>query len=247
MATDKSDPTEQNTEPDIATLERKRSYNLTSRDDPSNPESTPSTPRKRTKRVGKLGFQDVRDFVPAGTSFSTNAVLGDEPQDIGDDSSQEEVDCENEILSGHELSDASGSASTEHHKALVEGRRLLVIDISPDATEEDLNDHHGNRGVDSIEEIEKETSKTSGSPQSVPPQDVRAASPGNWNAISDTKIRTVFGGSVGKAADSINEPRAMDGSHKNIRERSTQDIGLSALFLVLIAFALCKYTDLDLM
>ena len=73
------------------TLERKRPHNVISRDDASNAGSAHSTPRKRAKQTGKLGHQDVRDFVPVGGSFSTTAVPMDEAQENGDEASQVEL------------------------------------------------------------------------------------------------------------------------------------------------------------
>ena len=73
------------------TLERKRPHNVISRDDTSNAGSAHSTPRKRAKQAGKLGHQDVRDFVPVGGSFSTTAVLKDEAQENSDEASQVEL------------------------------------------------------------------------------------------------------------------------------------------------------------
>lgn len=68
--------------------QHKRPHDLISRDDPSNAGSAHSTPRKRAKQAGKLGHQDVRDFVPVGGSFSTAAVPIDEAQEHIDQGSQ---------------------------------------------------------------------------------------------------------------------------------------------------------------
>lgn len=139
MATDAGDPKEQDPDSGTATLERKRPYNVTSRDDASNLGSANSTPRKRAKFAGKLGHQDVRDFVPVGASFSTSAVPIDEAQDSGDDSSQVESNLDSETLSTYEASGVSEFDGAEQPKALIEGRRLLITDLPPDTTEEHLN------------------------------------------------------------------------------------------------------------
>lgn len=52
----------------------KRPRDLTFSDDLSSSGSANSTPRKRARRVGKLGHQDVRDFVPLGASFSSTPI-----------------------------------------------------------------------------------------------------------------------------------------------------------------------------
>ena len=56
----------------------KRPHDLTNCDDHSSSGSTNSTPRKRARRIGKLGRQDVRDFVPVGASFSSTPIPLDE-------------------------------------------------------------------------------------------------------------------------------------------------------------------------
>ena len=62
-----------------ATFHRsKRPHDLTIGDDHSSSGSAKSTPRKRARRVGKLGHQDVRDFVPVGASFSSTPIPLDE-------------------------------------------------------------------------------------------------------------------------------------------------------------------------
>ena len=82
---------EQDIDSPPATLERKRPHNVVSRDDASNAGSAHSTPRKRAKKAGKLGHQDVRDFVPVGASFSTIAVPMDQVEENGDEASQVEL------------------------------------------------------------------------------------------------------------------------------------------------------------
>ena len=139
MATDAGDPKEQDPNSDTATLERKRPHNSTSCDDASNSGSANSTPRKRAKLAGKLGHQDVRDFVPVGASFSTSAVPIDEAQDSGDDSSQVDSKFDSETLGAYEAFGLSEFDGAEQQKALIEGRRLLIRDLPPDTTEEHLN------------------------------------------------------------------------------------------------------------
>ena len=138
MATNAADPAEQDTVSRTVTLERKRHHDIVSRDESSNAGSAHSTPRKRVKHAGKLGYQDVRDFVPVGASFSTSIVPVHEPQDSRDDGSQVELSPTTETLNGYEVLKVSESDVAERERALVEGRRLLIKDLHPNTTEEDL-------------------------------------------------------------------------------------------------------------
>lgn len=138
MATDAANPAEQDTVSRTVTLERKRPHDVVSRDDASNAGSAHSTPRKRVKHAGKLGYQDVRDFVPVGASFSTSIVPVDEAQDSRDDGSQVESSPKAETLNGYEVLEVSESDVAERERALVEGRRLLIKDLPPNTAEEDL-------------------------------------------------------------------------------------------------------------
>ena len=133
-----ADLLEQDTDLGAATHQRKRPRGAVSRDDTSNAGSAHSTPRKRAKHAGKLGHQDVRDFVPVGASFSTSVVPVDEAQDSGDDGSQAEMSLKAEALNDDDVFEMFESNGTEQQKALVEGRRLLIRDLPPDTTEEDL-------------------------------------------------------------------------------------------------------------
>lgn len=139
MATHHADSKEQGPDSNTATLERKRPHDVISYDDASNLGSARSTPRKRAKKAGKLGHQDVRDFVPVGASFSTSAVPIDEILESGDDGSQEELNPNTEALSDDEPFDESESNGSEpQQKALVEGRRLFISHLPADITEEQL-------------------------------------------------------------------------------------------------------------
>ena len=139
MATNAAfDPPEQDPIPVTPTiLERKRPHDV---DDASNTVTPHSTPRKRTKRAGKPGYQDVRDFVPAGATFSTSVVPMGEVREGGDeDGSRADMDQDSERLSDSELLDLLEDSGVEGQKALVEGRRLLLSDLPPDTTEEHIN------------------------------------------------------------------------------------------------------------
>ena len=132
MATDAAfDPREQDPTAVTPTLpERKRPHDVV---DASNTVTAHSSPRKRTKKAGKLGYQDVRDFVPAGATFSTSVVPMEEVRDSGDG------DQDSEGLSDSELVDLFEDNGVEGQKALVEGRRLLLSDLPPDTTKEHIN------------------------------------------------------------------------------------------------------------
>ena len=139
MATDAAfDPREQDPIPSTPTLlERKRPHAL---DDASNTVTAHSTPRKRAKKAGKPGHQDVRDFVPAGATFSTSVAPMEEARNSSDeDGSRVEMDQGNEGLSDVELLGVLQENDVEGQEALVEGRQLLIRDLPPDTTEEHVN------------------------------------------------------------------------------------------------------------
>ena len=135
MATDAAfDPTEQ--DPNSATptlLERKRPHDV---DDASNTVTAHSTPQKRAKKSGKPGYQDVRDFVPVGATFSTSVVPMDNSDDDG---SRVETDQDSEGQSDVELFGVVEENGVEEQKALVDGRQLLMRDLPPDTTKEHVN------------------------------------------------------------------------------------------------------------
>ena len=139
MATDAAfDPKEQ--DPNSATptlLERKRPHDV---DDALNTVNAPPTPRKRAKKAGKPGYQDVRDFVPVGATFSTSVAPMEEVGDSSDgDGSRMDMDQDSEGINGVELLGVFEENGVEEQKALIEKRRLLVGDLPPDATEEHVS------------------------------------------------------------------------------------------------------------
>ena len=136
MATDAAfDPREQDQNSVTPTLlERKRTHDV---DDALNIVTAHSTPRKRAKKTGKPGYQDVRDFVPVGATFSTSVVPMEEVRDRSDDDgSRVGMDQDSEGLSDVELLGVLEETGVEEQKALVEGRRLLIRDLPPGTTEE---------------------------------------------------------------------------------------------------------------
>lgn len=125
FATNAADPMEQDNDSRPDTLERKRPHNVFSRDDASsNAASAHSTPRKRAKQAGKLGHQDVRDFVPVGGSFSTTAVPMDEAQENGDEASQAE-------LSPEAAESYRANQAVKEGKEIEEDNRLREVPETP--------------------------------------------------------------------------------------------------------------------
>ena len=85
MEVNTTDPTAWELDSRTAAFQRnKRPRDLTLSEDLSSSGSANSTPRKRARHIGKLGHQDVRDFVPLGASFSSTPIPLDE-QALGED------------------------------------------------------------------------------------------------------------------------------------------------------------------
>lgn len=114
-------------------LERKRPYHLAIGDGNLNAGSVTSTPRKRAKYTGKLGHQDVRDFVPTGARFSSSAVPLDDMSASEDESVQLVASIKNE-----EVEDDSFSDGLEDDTPINEGRQFYMGNLSSDATAEDV-------------------------------------------------------------------------------------------------------------
>ena len=103
MEINTTDPTAWESDSRTAAFRRnKRPRDLTLSDDLSSSGSANSTPRKRARRIGKLGHQDLRDFVPLGASFSSTPIPLEE-QALGED---EAIDVETS-LAGEELQNHS--------------------------------------------------------------------------------------------------------------------------------------------
>ena len=87
-----------------------------------------------------------------------------------------------------------------------------------------MEGYYGNEIVNVEEEVElssiiREISEV------ISPQDVKAAPPVNWNAVNSTKIRTAFGGSVGKIKNMVDEPSLADDGRKEAEGQSARDLG----------------------
>ncbi|KAK3170618.1 hypothetical protein OEA41_002699 [Lepraria neglecta] len=129
----------------VATLERKRPYDLAIGDGNSNAGSVTSTPRKRAKYTGKLGHQDVRDFVPTGASFSSSAVPLDDVSASEGESVQLVASIKNEEVENDGFYDAS-----EDDTPINEGRRLYIGNLSGDATVEDVRKFFSGYSIENI-------------------------------------------------------------------------------------------------
>ncbi|KAK4690590.1 protein AIR1/2, partial [Lecanoromycetidae sp. Uapishka_2] len=156
---------DEGTDSRAASFERKRPFDLTTRDDNSNPGSAQSTPRKRAKRTGKLGHQDLRDFVPAGANFSQTATgLAHSNGDQGED--QDDADYEDQEMLDELGSGPSEERSEEGEPTIIEGRRLRVGNLPEGTTVDDirrslepdtlLNGGVKIRGGDAIDTVGKE-------------------------------------------------------------------------------------------
>ena len=102
MEINTTDPTAWESDSRTAAFQRnKRPRDLTLSDDLSSSGSANSTPRKRARRIGKLGHQDVRDFVPLGANFSSTPIPLEE-QALGEDEAiHVETSLEGEELQNH--------------------------------------------------------------------------------------------------------------------------------------------------
>lgn len=118
-----------------AIFERKRPHDVATHDDNSNAGSTKTTPRKRIKHSGKLGYQDVRDFVPNGANFSTRSVSIGEGSEGEDESRSEKSDRE---IGDSPSASAGAISGKEDELAVNEGRRVRVGNLHGLATETDI-------------------------------------------------------------------------------------------------------------
>lgn len=89
MVTNTAEIRSENIDSRTATFERKRPYDVASRDDISHAGSAESTPRKRKKHAAKLGIQDLRDSIPNGGSSNLDSAPHEEPRCGESESPQE--------------------------------------------------------------------------------------------------------------------------------------------------------------
>ena len=129
---------EGDTDSRTASLERKRPYDLAIGDGSLNAGSVTSTPRKRAKYTGKVGYQDVRDFVPTGATFSSSAVPFDDVSASEGESVQLVASIKNK-----EVDDDDSYYVSEDDTPIKEGRRLYIGNLSGNATVEDVRKFFG--------------------------------------------------------------------------------------------------------
>lgn len=91
MATNTAEIRSENIDSRIATFERKRPYDIATRDDNSHAGSAESTPRKRKKYAPKLGYQDLHNFIPNGGSLNQNFTPHEAPHHDEGKSPQEAI------------------------------------------------------------------------------------------------------------------------------------------------------------
>ncbi len=174
--------TEANMEEDsrTGTFELKRPH-----DDSSNAGSTKSTPRKRARRSGRIGQQDVRDFVPHGASFSTSAAAigegeGGKAGGVSHDPDGETDHASLSAVNGNEadpgvVTSASGPPTQDEEDDTMKG----VIDEGDDNI------------VDTVSVPEDSIQTQSARKVSTPAW--------NWNSVNTVRIRTSLGGAPGKS------------------------------------------------
>ena len=74
-----------------ATFDKKRPLDVAVGEESLGAGSTKSTPRKRAKHAATMGHQDVRDFVPKGATFSTNAISVGGDLETGDEKTSDNL------------------------------------------------------------------------------------------------------------------------------------------------------------
>ena len=166
MVADLEDTVEEDSR--TATFDRKRSHTIASRDECMTDGSTTSTPRKRNKHVGRLGYQDVRDFVPSGGSFSTSTIL---LEDVISNPANEGVE-------GHSSTTTPTKPDGDVPTTSVHMEGNTNVRQGSDDVEDDRS---GNVKQDNVE-----LSKAK-----IPP-------PRNWNEVDHVTIRTKLGAGRGR-------------------------------------------------
>ena len=177
-----------------ATFELKRTHDVAIRDDVSNGGSTTSTPRKRAKHASKVGYQDVRDFVPSGTSFSTINAPIEEGQidEHGSHFAESDVEAEDvPLMEGTNSQKGVSTIGKEH-----EGSVRPAEQPAPAANTEADNSSEG-AGEEKSDGLKSEEIR-----QAIPDQPYIGAdfTPAvNWNAGNSIRIRTSLGGGARKS------------------------------------------------
>ena len=216
----------------------KRPRDLTTSDDLSSSGSANSTPRKRARRIGKLGHQDVRDFVPLGASFSSTPIPLDEQAPSEDKGMHAEPSFGGEGLqnhgSDHDIA-AQSLQNVENENTASEDDRLESP--IPGDTKVFVNDvqtlpghdHPTNEGSTNGEAVSKDENAL-GAEKDIDNQFRHKISntkgpanfttaPTAWNPVNKIKIRTRLGGNSHKGAVEQVEQVSKDEASGETREK----------------------------
>lgn len=215
-------------------------YSLTAASSPM--ETSPYQDAKR----GAYYSNDGKESMHNPFIFSTNAVPVDEAQDSGDDGFQLGIDPKSEPTSNYEAFQVTQPDVTEQEKALVEGRRSIIRELptdttveegAPTTTREHIEGYIANGTVKAEGAIQEKMREIS---DVMPPQNVRAAPPVNWNAVNATKIRTTLGGSVGKVKTLVDKLNLAKDARKEAEEHPNRDLSESISLFTSTAAISCK-------
>ena len=125
-----------------AVFERKRPFESVTQDGTKDTSSTGSPSRKRSRHANKAEYQDLRDFVPVGATFSTTGrdLENVDEDHLGDDvGNSDNDDEENEAGESLGLNDqGNGSPIHDIDAAIVEGRRLEIGNLPVGVTKTDI-------------------------------------------------------------------------------------------------------------
>ena len=216
----------------------KRAHDLTIGDDHSSSGSANSTPRKRARRVGKLGHQDVRDFVSVGASFNSTPIPLDEQAPSEDEGMHVEPSLGPEGLQNRDPDQDIAAQFPQHVRngitALEDGRlgSPILGDTKVVITEDQTlprPDHSANEVSTSGDAIsegehalgpekdidEEHRHKICNSRE--PPSST--AAPMTWNPVNSIKIRTRLGGMSHKEVVEQVEQASKDDTSGETREK----------------------------
>ena len=216
----------------------KRPHDLTLSDDLVSSGSTNSIPRKRSRHIGKLGHQDVRDFVPLGASFSTTPIPLEEQALSEDEAIHVETPLGGEELQYHSsnqdiatqpLQDVQNgiNASGDVRLGSLLPRDTMVFVgevITTPNHEHSTNDVSTNGGAISREE--HAVLAENGIDSNVRHKASNAREPTNsttapisWNPVNKIKIRTSLGGNSHKGVVQQIEQVSKDDASGETREK----------------------------
>lgn len=223
-----------------ATFHRnKRPRDLTIGNDHSSSGSANSTPRKRARRAGKLGHQDVRDFVPVGASFSSTPIPLDEQAPSEDEGMHVEPPLGGEGLQNHDPDqDIAAQLPRDVHSGIIASEDGRLVAPTPGDTkvlstdgqtirrhDHFANDIFTNGGSISTDDhtpgaeqdVDKKIRHNIGNSRE--PTNFTTA-PISWNPVNSIRIRTSLGGNPHKeAAEQVEQASKDEGSGGETREK----------------------------